>query len=131
MNARLLGVAALFLVGGIVQADEYGKWTKDEVKKTYSCDYKYANKTGGYSTQKVVVYYADPERKNWAYYYNAKDEPWGRCAIKGNPKYNSNNMYWQKLSTDKKAYQDYPEKGYCPTPGDGKDPVRDLPLPPA
>ena len=106
-------------------------WVKNEKEKTYTCDYKYANKTGGYSTQKVVVHYDDPVRKNWAYYYNSKKEPWGRCAIKGNPNYDSNVMYWQKLNNDKKGYQDYPEKGYCPTPGDGKDPVKELPLPPA
>ena len=122
-------VAVLCCLGGI-HAGEYSKWVKDDMKKTYSCDYKYPNKSGGYSTQKVVVHYADPERKNWAYYYNTKNEPWGRCATKSNPKYNTDMMYWQKLEGDKKAYQDYPEKGYCPTPGDGKDPVTDLPLPP-
>ena len=107
----------------------YSEWVKDEKKETYSCDYKYPNISGGYSTQKVVVYYADPDRKNWAYYYNTKKDPWVRCATKSNPKYNTNVMYWQKLDDDKKGYQDYPEKGYCPTPGDGKEPVTDLPLP--
>jgi hypothetical protein len=33
------------------------------------------------------------------------------------------------INDDKKVYQDYPEKGYCPTPGEGKEPVTDLPLP--
>jgi len=131
MFIRVLGVMAVLVFTGAIKADEYGKWSKDEAKKTYTCDYKYANKTGGYSSQKVVVYYDDPERKSWAYYYNAKSEPWGRCAIKGNPKYDGNVMYWQKLNGDKKSYQDYPEKGYCPTAGDGRDPVRNLPLPPA
>jgi hypothetical protein len=114
-----------------VQAGEYSKWVKNEKDETYTCEYKYANKSGGYSTQKVVVHYNDPARKNWAYYYNSKKEPWGRCAVYGNPKYDKNVMYWQQLNEDKKGYKDYPEKGYCPTPGDGKEPVSDLPLPPA
>lgn len=129
----LAGVAGLVLSATAARADEYGKWIKDEKKQVYYCEYKYEKKGSTkdepkYAVQKVQVYYADPDRKNYAYYYNAEDKPWARCAVPGHPKYNASVMYWQRLDGDK--YVDYPDAGYCPTPKDGKSPIPNLPLPP-
>ncbi len=129
---RLWAVCLTLLVSaGFTYANEYTKWVKDEKTKTLSCDYKYTNNDGKPATQKVVIYYADADRKNWAYYYNAKDTPWARCAIPGNAKFDEKVMYWQKLDDKKKdGYLDFPKAGFCPTPADGKTPIANLPLPP-
>jgi hypothetical protein len=126
-------------VVGVAQADEYGAWVKDTKKQCYTCDYTYKTKDGGMSKQSVVVYYADKDRSGWAYYYNAKQEPWARCAVPGNPKYNPKAMTWEKLAPDGKGYAPFQDTngkpqpdGYCPAPKDGKAaiPVLSLPLPP-
>jgi hypothetical protein len=125
--ACLLAVFAL--VTG-VHADDYGKWGKDEKARTYTCDYSYDTKDGGKNTQKAVIYYADPDRKDWCYFFNAKNEPWARCAVPGNKDYNPNQMYWQQVNEKKDGYSDYTQKTYCPAPADGKRPIATLPLPP-
>src|ERR1700676_3086804 len=92
MNLRATGIPALtafLLLAGAVRADSYSKWTKDEKAKTYQCEYRYQTAEKKPATQTVVIYYADAKRANWAYFYNAKNEPWARCAIKGNPQYNA------------------------------------------
>jgi hypothetical protein len=114
-----------------LMADGYTKWVADPKTQTISCDYEYQTKDNRKAYQKVVIYAADPERKTWAYFYNAKNEPWARCAVPGNPKYDPKVMTWQRLEPTKKdRYVDYPEKGFCPAPGDGKAPILNLPLPP-
>lgn len=129
IRISLLVCGLLLAAPTLARADDYGKWAKDEKKQTHYCDYSYANKAGGTSKQTVVVYYADKDRAGWAYYYNAKQEPWARCAVPGNPKYDPKQMYWQQLNDKGNGYDDYP-KGYCPTPKDGKSPIADLPPPP-
>lgn len=130
-----LTVAASF---GSASADGYTKWVTDPVKKTHTCQYVYDNKSNAKSTQTVVVHYADPARKTWAYYYNAKMEPWARCAVPGNPKYEPKVMAWEALKPDAKGYEVFKDKagdpepaGFCPAPKDGKAIIASLPLPPA
>ncbi len=133
----LLSVLTLAASLGSASADGYTKWVNDPVKKTYSCQYVYANKSTANSTQNVVVYYGDKERKNWAYYYNAKMEPWARCAVPGNPKYDAKAMTWEALKPDTSGYAPFKDKagdpepaGFCPAPKDGKAVIAALPLPP-
>ncbi|HEX3146583.1 MAG TPA: hypothetical protein VHR66_00680 [Gemmataceae bacterium] len=128
-------MATALLAASTANADEYGKWVKDEKQKTYVCEYKYETKAStkakpDYAVQNAVIYYADPERKNWVYYYNAKSDPWARCAAPTHPKYDNTAMYWQHLGEDKHNYIDYPDKGYCPAPKNGKNPIPAFPLPP-
>jgi len=128
-------VTAAMFAAGTANADEYGKWVRDEKQKTLVCEYKYETKAStkakpGYAVQKAVIYYADADRKNWVYYYNAKNEPWARCAAPSNPKYDSTAMYWQHIGDGKDKYVDYADKGYCPAPKDGKNPIPSFPLPP-
>jgi len=80
----------------------------------------------------VAVYPKGSERAGWAYYYNAAGKPWGRCAIKGNEKYNPKEMYWQQLNKAGDGYEDYKDKppGYCPTPKDSKEQIPLFPDPP-
>jgi len=132
MRSICLAACLLTFVAFIatVRADEYTKWVKDEKTKTYSCEYSYKTTDNKASTQKAVIFYADPDRKDWAYFYNTKNEPWARCATPTNKDYNANAMYWQKLDTGKDKYSDYATKNYCPAPGDGKAPIATLPLPP-
>lgn len=130
-----IAVAMALSVCSVASADEYGKWKKDEKQKTYVCEYKYETKASTkakpeYAVQKAVIYYDDADRKNWVYYYNAKNEPWARCAAPTHPKYDSSVMYWQHLGESKDKYVDYSEKGYCPMPKDGKSPIPTFPLPP-
>jgi hypothetical protein len=80
----------------------------------------------------VLVYGKDSPRAGWAYYVNKDGKHWARCAIKGNPKYDPKVMYWQKITDDGKAYEDYKNvpAGFCPMPGDGNDPIPEIPDPP-
>jgi hypothetical protein len=133
MNASrmcLLVLVPLLVNVGAAKADEYSKWAKDEKKQAYTCDYSYSTKDGTTASQTVVIYYGDKDRNGWAYYYNAKMEPWARCAVPGNVKYDPKQMYWQKLNAKADGYEDYPTKGYCPSPKDGKSAILDLPPPP-
>lgn len=125
----------LLLMSGQARADEYGKWVKNEKEKILVCEYKYETKKStkdkpDYNVQKVVIYYEDPDRKNFAYYYNAKNEPWARCATPTHPKWDAKVMYWQQLGGGKDSYKDYDIVGYCPAPGDGKNSIPTFPLPP-
>jgi hypothetical protein len=129
-NATIATVAGLLLLTGSLRADQYTPWVKDEKTKTYSCEYSYKTKENKPAKQNVVLYYDDKDRKNWAYFYNEKKEPWARCAVPGNPKYDDKVMYWQHIDTSATKYVDYEEKGYCPAPKDGKNPIPNLPLPP-
>jgi hypothetical protein len=130
-------VPAILAAAAVASADEYGGWKKDETRKVYACEYKYEKRDGGYSTQTVAIYYADKDRAGWAYYYNAKNEPWARCAAPGNPKYDAKVMYWEQLKPDGSGYQQFKDSkgaaqftGYCPAPKDGKSPIPSLPIPP-
>lgn len=130
-------VPAVLVLGSVAAADEYGGWKKDEARKVYACEYKYEKKDGGYNTQTVAVYYGDKDRSGWAYYYNAKNEPWARCAAPGNPKYDQKAMYWESLRPDGLGYEAFKDAGgkaqyagYCPAPRDGKAPIPPFPLPP-
>ena len=139
-SLRLTLAAAALLVSGVARADEYGKWVKDEAKKTYTCEYTYDKKqpqAAEKGKQTVVIYYGDADRSGWAYYYNADLKPWARCAAPGNPKYDEKVMYWEALKPDQKGYEPFKDKdgkpeaaGYCPAPKDGKKPIPSLPLPP-
>jgi hypothetical protein len=130
----------LVIGGAPALADEYTSWKKDEVKKTYTCTYSYTPKDPAVTKkyeQTVVVYYGDKDRSGWAYYYNADNKPWARCAIPGNTHYNPKVMYWENLKPDGTGYDGFKDKdgkyyaaGYCPAPKDGKKPIADLPLPP-
>lgn len=131
-------VAAMFgavlLVSSVATAapkpDGYGAWATDCGHKVHACEYTYTTKDGAKGTQTVVIHYADAERRGWAYYYNADQKPWARVALPGNPKYNAKQMYWQKLNATGDGYEDYPTKGFCPAPKDGKATIPALPLPP-
>ncbi len=126
-----MGVAAAVLCAGPVAADTYGPWTTNKEKNRHECVYTYATKDGKTSTQTVVAYTAaDKDRHGWAYFYNAEGKPWGRCATPANPKYDAKQMYWQKLTAAGDGYEDYPTKGFCPAPKDGKSPIPSLPDPP-
>jgi hypothetical protein len=123
-------VAALALLGPApARADSYSKWTKNEKAGRWECDYSYETKAGTTARQKVLVYPKGP-RAGWAYFVNDKGKAWGRCAIKGNPKYKPKVMYWKKLKSTGTGYEDSDEAGYCPTPADGKKPIRTVPHPP-
>ncbi len=130
-------VPAVLALAAVATADEYGGWKKDEKRQVYTCEYKYEKKDSGYGTQTVAIYYADKDRSGWAYYYNAKNEPWARCAAPGNPKYDAKVMYWQHLKPDNSGYEAFEDStgqpqftGYCPAPKDGRAPIPALPLPP-
>ena len=139
-NARLVAILAVGVHAGVSLADGYTKWTKDETKKTHTCEYAYAPKEAAAKEtpkQTVVVFYADKERAGWAYFYNAAQTPWARCAVPGNPKYDPKAMAWEALKPDGKGYEPFKDRkgeaypaGYCPSPKDGKSPIPDLPLPP-
>lgn len=130
----------LFMTSTCLFAGDYTSWKKDEQKMTYTCEYSYKSsdsKAKEQSKQKVLIFYGNKDRSGWAYYYNADNKPWARCAVPGNPKYDAKKMNWEKLTTDEKGYERFKDKsgdpepsGYCPTPKDGKDPIPDLPLPP-
>ena len=125
-----LGVLAAS-AGWAVSADGYSPWTPNPAKNRHECVYTYATKTGKPATQTVYAYTAaDKDRAGWGYFYNAKAEPWARCALPGNPVYDPKQMHWQQLNPRKDGYADYPMAGYCPTPADGAKPIPDLPPPP-
>jgi hypothetical protein len=128
--AIVLGLGLMLFGAGTTRADGYAKWVNDEKKQEYTCEYSYSTKDGCTSKQRVVIFYGDKDRSGWAYFYNAKQEPWTRCAIPGNSKYNPKQMCWQKLNSKADGYEDYPTNGYCPTPKDGKSAIPELPLPP-
>jgi hypothetical protein len=130
LHCGALGLSLLLFWSGDARADDYGKWVKDEKKQVHSCEYSYTTKDGGTAKQTIMVYYADKDRTGWAYYYNAKQEPWARCAVPGNAKYDPKQMYWQKLNAKADGYEDYSTKGFCPAPKDGKSSIPDLPPPP-
>ncbi len=111
-------------------ADGYTKWVTDPVQKTHTCHYAYLNTTGTVSDQTVVVFYGDQNRRRWAYFYNARKEPWARCAVPVNPRFKAGVPVWEELTCDGAGYA--PLRGAArPTPKDGTKPVADLPLPPA
>ncbi|MBY0460060.1 MAG: hypothetical protein K2V38_22315, partial [Gemmataceae bacterium] len=111
-------------------SEGYSAWTTDCATKVRTCTYTYANKDGNTSTQTVVIYTDDPDRKGWAYFFNADKKPWARCAVPGNPRFDPAEMCWQKLNAKGDGYEDFPTKGFCPTAKDGKSPIASLPLPP-
>jgi len=112
----------------------YTAWKRNDAQKRYESEFIYKNKSGGTSKQLVAVYPKDNPRSGWAYYYAAegKGKAWGRCAIKGNPKYDAKAMYWQKLTADAGGYEDFKDqpKGFCPTPKDGTAAIPVFPDPP-
>jgi len=133
-------VLGLVTTTALLSAGDYTSWTKDEKKMTYTCEYSYKQadtKAKEPGKQTAVIYYGDKDRSGWAYFYNADNKAWARCAVPGNPKYDAKKMTWEKLTTDEKGYEPFKDKkgepepaGYCPTPKDGKEPIPDLPLPP-
>lgn len=139
-RARFVAVLVVGVQANGLLADEYTKWTRDEAKKTLVCEYTYTPKepaAKGPPKQTVVIFYADKERSGWAYFYNAAQSPWARCAVPGNPKYDPKAMTWEALTPDGKGYEPFKDRageaypaGYCPAPKDGKNPIPDLPLPP-
>ena len=60
----------------------------------------------------------------------ADGNPWARCAVAGNPKYDPKVMYWQHLNKTGDGYVEFETKGYCPSPKDGKAPILVIPDPP-
>ena len=124
-------VVAAALTATAAQADSYTPWKYNAPEKRYECEYTYDTKAGKPAAQAVYAYdMTDKDRYGWAYFYNAKGEPWGRCAAPGNPKYDAKAMYWQKLNDKGDGYTEYPEAGYCPAPADGKKPIPQFPAPP-
>ena len=111
---------------------KYTEWKKNETQNRYECQYVYPTKPGGMAKQTVAVYPKDNPRYGWAYFYNDQGKAWGRCATKGNPKYNAKQMYWQQLNQKADGYEDFKGQpaGYCPAPKDGKDAIPAFPDPP-
>lgn len=127
----VFGLLAAALPAWAQNAGSYSPWVKNEQQNRWECTYTYPNKTGGTSKQVVAVYPKDNARAGWAYFYNDQGKPWGRCAIKGNPKYEPKVMYWQELTPKADGYQDFKQpKGFCPAPKDGKTPIPTFPDPP-
>ncbi len=136
---RFTCVAILLSTATLAFADEYTEYKRDEKKQTLTCEYSYEAKdpkTKEPKKQTVVIHYGDKDRAGWAYFYNG-DTPWARCAVPGNPKYDAKAMHWEALKGDGKGYEPFKDKkgeaypsGYCPAPKDGKNPIKELPLPP-
>jgi hypothetical protein len=136
-RARLMGTLALLLIAAPTQAPAqsggYTAWKYNEEQKRYECQYLYPNTKGGTTKHLVVVYPKGSPQAGWAYYHNPAGTAWGRCAIKGNEKYDPNVMHWQQLNKAGDGYEDYKDKppGYCPTAKEGKAPVPLFPDPPS
>ncbi len=130
----LLILVLLLPMAGFAQAPatSYSEWKKNDTQKRWECEYTYPNVKGGKGKQVVAVYPKGNPRAGWAYYYNEQGKPWARCAVKGNPKYNADKMYWQQLNKDGTGYENYKDKpeGFCPTPKDGKEAIPVFPDPP-
>ena len=129
-NLVLAAIIATMANCSLADAGNYDGWRYSEVKKRYYTTYTYQSKTGGKASQNVLYYPRDKQRKNWYYYVNSKGQSWGRVAHKKHPSYKPGKMLWQKWDAKKKAWVNYPTKGYCPAPANGKNPIDMIPDPP-
>lgn len=110
----------------------YGAWRRDPNRDRYYCEYRYPSADNPVTINvQIVLWYAnDPQRSNYYYFVNKKQQVWGRCVCPNSPSYDADAMQWSRLTNNN--WIELPV-GDCPAPADG-DPqqaaINSIPDPP-